>query len=386
MIELSLRCRRGGFELALAADLASSGVGVFGRSGAGKTTLLLALAGLIPSRELRLRIDDRVVVDTAAGHVPPPHRRGIGLVFQDHRLFPHRSVAGNLRYGRRAAEGDGPGFAEVVEMLGLDELLERRPADCSAGQRQRVALGRALLAQPRLLLLDEPLAHLDRELRCQILPFLRRVRARVAIPIITVSHQLEDLLTLGDDLLLIEDGRCAGHGRIDELTREATCLELLHDCGVLQRLPGRVAQRDPDGLCWVAPDGATTARIAVGDCPAPPGEAVEIVMRPADLALARGPITAEMSFSNRIAGRVAHITRGRQRCLVQIDAGYASYLLAEVTGRAVDRLALAPGDPVTVLCKAQALRARALETPRTGASSGSSPTPGGNASECPPSS
>lgn len=179
-LELVAAVRRGDFRLEVDLLLGSGVTGITGPSGSGKSTLLHALAGLLPAEHLRLVLDGEVVVDTADGIEPPAHRRAVGLVFQDHRLFPHLTVEGNLGFG------EGPGGAvdraEVIELLELGELLGRHPRDCSGGQRQRVALGRALLAGPRLLLLDEPLSSLDRGLKRQVLPFLRRVHERFGLP------------------------------------------------------------------------------------------------------------------------------------------------------------------------------------------------------------
>lgn len=359
MIELSCHLRRGGFSLDVEATLDARSTGVFGPSGSGKTSLLLALAGLLPADDLRLAVDGQVLLDAAAGPLPPAHRRRIGLVFQDHRLFPHRSVAENLVYGRRPG-ARGPSFDEVVALLDLSALLERRPRACSGGERQRVALGRALLAAPRLLLLDEPLASLDRGLKRQLLPYLRRVRDAWDLPLITVSHDLSELLGLTDGLLLMEDGRTAGTGPLTALVSDPSTLELLHDCGLVFALPGVVERREPEGLTWVTGDGPAGQLLACGNCDDPPGTPVEVLLRPEDVVLALPPLDARTSLTNRLPGRIASLTASSQRVLVTVDCGLAAPVLAEVTDRAVRDLGLRPGLEVLALYKAQATRTRSV--------------------------
>ncbi|MCH2172774.1 molybdenum ABC transporter ATP-binding protein [Myxococcota bacterium] len=361
MIEVSCRVRRGDFLLELDTRLAHRATGIFGRSGAGKTSLLHALAGLIPVDALRLVIDGEAVVDTRTGLDSPPHRRRLGMVFQDHRLFPHLSIDANLRFGM-AQQGPGPGIDEVVELLDIGNLLKRRPDQCSGGEGQRVAMGRALLSAPRMLLLDEPLASLDRGLKRQILPYLRRIRDHYDLPILMISHDLAELLALTDELLLLDRGAIAGQGPLPQLATDSDTLELLHDCGLVFALPGRVARRDPDGLAWIRPDGASERELACGDCPAEPGDRVEMVLRPEDLVLARPPVETPLSLTNRLPGRVVSVTRSSARCLVTLDCGLSAPVLAEVTERAVRDLSLTPSQPVVALCKAQAMQVRRIGT------------------------
>ena len=359
-IELDCRLRRGGFRLEVAARLDARATGIFGASGAGKSSLLAALAGLIPVESLRLFVDGERLVDTIGGLAPATHLRRVGLMFQEHRLFPHRSIEGNLRFGLRPG-GDGPDFDEVVDLLEVRPLLGRRPSACSGGERQRVALGRALLGAPRLLLLDEPLASLDRGLKRQILPYLRRVRERFGLPMLVVSHDLGDLLTLTDELLLVESGRVAGQGTIDELAARADSLELLHDQGLVFALPGRVTRTDEHGLTWVALEGPSECELACGDCRAAPDTPVEVLLRPEDVILARPPLDARLSLTNRLPGRITQITTSPERVLVTVDCGLARPVLAEVTERAIRSLGLEPGTEVIALSKAQATRTRYVQ-------------------------
>lgn len=333
------------------------GLGLFGPSGAGKSTLLKALAGLTKPEHLRLELDGEVLVDTAAGIVPPVHRRRIGIVFQEHRLFPHRSVEANLRYGARGVSAAR--WSEVVELLGIGGLLKNRPTECSGGEQARVALGRALLAEPRLLLLDEPFAALDRGLRLQLLPYLQRVVADARVPLILVSHDLGDLLAVTDSLALIDRGKLAAHGPLAELVQKPGALDLLHDCGLVFHVPGVIESRDPTGLVHVAPAGSSGVRIACGDgADLDPGTPVDVRMRPEDVILALPPAPTTLSLSNQLPGKVQHVTQGAGRTLVSIDCGLGVPILAEVTARSVERLGLTPGVQVIAMMKAQALRVR----------------------------
>ena len=215
MISLSAALERDGFALDIDVELPGSGVtALFGPSGAGKSTLIDIVAGLVRPQRGRIVVNDSVYFDSASGLDLPPERRRVGYVFQDARLFPHVYVAANLRFGeKRRAESDRiAGFEEIVELLGIGLLLKRRPATLSGGEKQRVAIGRALLSGPRLLLLDEPLASLDAARKAEILPYLQRLRARFNLPMLYVSHVWSEVALLADHVVRLEAGRVAGQG------------------------------------------------------------------------------------------------------------------------------------------------------------------------------
>lgn len=197
MFDLDIRLRRGDFARHVRVDDGSRVIALTGRSGAGKTSVLHAIAGLVRPESGRIAIGERVLFDAANGIDLPPHLRRVGYVFQDTRLFPHRDVAGNLRYGRHPARGRPRfDFDAVAELLGVAPLLSRRTANLSGGEAQRVAIGRALLSQPDILLLDEPLSMLDAARREELLPYLRRVRDEARLPIVYVSHHAADAAQL----------------------------------------------------------------------------------------------------------------------------------------------------------------------------------------------
>jgi molybdate transport system ATP-binding protein len=212
VLRLDLAVRRGDFRLEVDLTIAARVCAVAGPSGSGKTSLLEAVAGLARPERGRIELDGCLLFDSATRVDLPPERRQLGYVFQDGALFPHLSVAGNLRYGLRRRRGPGPAWEEVVEVLGLGALLERRVTSLSGGERQRVGLGRALLAAPRLLLLDEPLASLDAELKRRILPFLARCVETFGVPVLYVSHSARELLTLADEAVLLAGGSVVAAG------------------------------------------------------------------------------------------------------------------------------------------------------------------------------
>lgn len=201
MLSLDILLRRGAFERRVQLREDARVVALTGHSGAGKTSVLNAIAGLVKPVEGRIEIDRRVLFDGATGIDLPAHERHIGYVFQDARLFPHMDVRRNLVYGAARSAGDvanGLAFDDIVQLLGIGALLRRRPENLSGGEAQRVAIGRALLSRPRILLLDEPLSSLDRARREELIPYLQRVRDEIRLPMVYVSHSLDEVHRLTD--------------------------------------------------------------------------------------------------------------------------------------------------------------------------------------------
>jgi molybdate transport system ATP-binding protein len=206
MIALDITLQRGEFTLECALTTPVRALALFGHSGCGKTSTLLAIAGLLHPRRGHIAIDGRILFDGATGIDLPPARRDLGVVFQDARLFPHLCVRDNLRYGAPRAATTTT-FDAAVQLLELSALLKRKPAQLSGGQARRVAIGRALLRQPRALLLDEPLANLHREARAEVLEYLGRLQREFALTAILVSHQPDEVAALADSVARIDDGR-----------------------------------------------------------------------------------------------------------------------------------------------------------------------------------
>ncbi|KAF1689295.1 molybdenum ABC transporter ATP-binding protein [Pseudoxanthomonas koreensis] len=204
MLSLDLQLRRGAFQRHVRIEEQARVVALAGPSGAGKTSVLNAIAGLVRPQSGHIRIDDRVLYDSTRGIDVPTHRRRIGYVFQDARLFPHLDVRRNLRYGRHGGGEARFGFDAVVELLGIGHLLERRTANLSGGESQRVAIGRALLSQPAILLFDEPLSALDQARREELIPYLQRVRDEVRLPMLYVSHHPDEVRRLADSVHVLD--------------------------------------------------------------------------------------------------------------------------------------------------------------------------------------
>ena len=228
MLAVDIEKRLGDFRIAVCFRASGGATALFGPSGAGKTSIVNMIAGLVAPDRGRIALDDTVLFDSAARIDVPAHRRRIGYVFQEGRLFPHLTVAQNLDYGRwmSGAAADAKERERIVAMLDIGALLKRRPGHLSGGERQRAAFGRALLMKPRLLLLDEPLASLDRARKLEILPYLVRLREEARIPMVYVSHQAGEILRLCTQVVRIEDGRVQASGGLELLDAERR--EIVH--------------------------------------------------------------------------------------------------------------------------------------------------------------
>lgn len=361
MIELDVQLRRGEFFLKLQTTLPAISTGILGPSGCGKSSLLLALAGLVPAEQLLLRIDGETLVDTQNKRCPPAHRRNIGLVFQDHRLFPHLSIAANLRYGLDPHQKDELGFDDVVRMLEIGDLLARRPNQCSGGQRQRVALGRALLSNPRLLLLDEPLSNLDSHLKRAILPFLTRIRHETGIPLLMVSHDLGEVLSLTDELLLLHHGRMLGQGSVIELAKTPAAYKTLRQDGLWFPQSGRFLGNE-NGSSRIALDGDSDRHVYAPLLDNVHREtSVTLFLRPDDIALALpSEFRGASTLSNRLAAKITDVQTDEDHALLTLDAGTSHPFLADITPHALQTWDLHPGQDILMLFKARAPRIRLL--------------------------
>jgi molybdate transport system ATP-binding protein len=340
-----------GFTLDVDLDLPGSGVtAVFGQSGCGKTTLLRCIAGLERGAG-RLDVNGETWQDAAT--FLSTHRRPLGYVFQDARLFAHLTVAGNLDYGmRRAAGADSSRRAPIIDLLGLGSLLERLPERLSGGEQQRVAIARALLTAPRLLLLDEPLAALDHARKREILPWLERLKDELEIPVIYVSHAADEVARLADHLVVLEGGRNLAHGPLAEtLARVDLPIRLGEDAGAV--FAATVAERDAEWhLARVEFDGG---ELWVKDSGVPVGRRVRVRILARDVSIA-GSRHDDVSILNLLPATVIALA-GEDHpsaVLVQLRAG-ATTLLARLTRRSAQRLDLVPGREVWVQIKAVAL-------------------------------
>jgi molybdate transport system ATP-binding protein len=222
MLTVDIEKALGAFSLTAKFDVSGGATALFGPSGSGKTSVVHMIAGLLAPDRGRIALGDDMLFDSTARINVPAHRRRIGVVFQEWRLFPHLSVAQNLDYGRWMARlpPDETEHKRVVDLLDIGHLLSRRPGKLSGGERQRVAFGRALLMKPRLLLLDEPLASLDRQRKQEILPYLARLRDEAKVPMIYVSHQAGEIVKIASQVVRIEDGEVRAAGGLELLDAE----------------------------------------------------------------------------------------------------------------------------------------------------------------------
>jgi molybdate transport system ATP-binding protein len=358
-LEVDIGHRLGAFTLEARFGAESGLTALFGRSGTGKTSIINAIAGLLRPERGRVALGGEVLFDAQAGIFVPPHRRRIGYVFQEARLFPHLTVRQNLLYGRWFSRGstrrgtlDG-----VVAMLGVERLLDRRPGELSGGEKQRVAIGRALLAEPRLLLMDEPLASLDAHRKSEILPYIEKLRDEARIPIVYVSHSVPEVARLATTLVLISDGRIEAVGPVAEIMGRLDLQPMTGRFEAGAILSTRVAAHD-------RADGLTRLRCAVGDIRVPHldlpvGAAVRLRIRARDVLIA---VTRPggLSALNVLPGHIAELAPGGGALVdVRIDlAGDA--LLARVTRRAAADLGLVAGKPVFAIIKTVALDRRSL--------------------------
>jgi molybdate transport system ATP-binding protein len=360
MLDVAIRKTLGTFRLDVAFRTNSHGVtALFGRSGTGKTSVIAAIAGLVRPDEGRIVSDGEVLYDSAAGIDVPVERRRIGYIFQDARLFPHLSVRENLRYGlKRAPEGDRRiPFDAVVDLLGVGHLLDRRPRRLSGGEKQRVAIGRALLAQPRLLLMDEPLASLDAERKSEILPYVERLRDELRILIVYVSHAVEEVVRLANTIVLIDAGRVVAQGTPESLSHRLDLRPLLGRFEAGAVIDARVAAHDDARQITALALGGQTLILPRLDVR--PGLRLRVRIRSRDVILATERPTA-LSAQNVLSGWIAEIAREEgPYAEVKVDLG-AGAILARITQDSVNRLALAPGKAVYAVIKSVAIDGHAV--------------------------
>lgn len=363
MLRVSLLKRRNGFTLTARFTAPTPGVtALFGASGSGKTTLIDMLAGLLHPDEGEVELAGTVLTDTRRGVAVPAERRRIGYVFQDARLFPHLTVAGNLRYGERRARAAPHDirFDEVLALLALEGLLLRRPHQLSGGERQRVALGRALLAQPQLLLLDEPLASLDVARREEVLPYLESLRDRLSIPMVYVSHQFDEVLRLATHIVLLGAGSVVASGPVNEISLRPELRGIVGPDLVGSVLDGLVVSVEPSGGTADLAIGNGTLRVTLAD--AVPGQRVRVQLLARDIILATQPIQG-LSVRNALLGTVTEISPEEPAAvLVRVDVGGA-VVLARITESARQALRLRTGDAVWALAKAVSTRGHAFHAP-----------------------
>ncbi len=353
MLDLDVQHEQGDFTLEARFQAGQGLTALFGPSGSGKTTIINMVAGLVRPQKGHIRFGDTVFSDAEAGVFLAPHRRRIGYVFQEDRLFPHLTVRQNLAYAARfipeARAGRDAELHRIADLLGITPHLERRPQALSGGEKQRVALGRALMAKPHLLLMDEPLSALDQGIKADILPDLERIRDVEGIPILYVSHSVEEIARLATRVISLDRGR------------------------ILERAPGSAPVLAESGMAGsfieatvtehLREDELTLAQSAAGTLflrkvPVPPGTVLRIHVPAADIILATGD-PAGLSTLNRLSGTVETIADLGSAMDVTVDCSGLK-LLARITRLSARGLALEPGKRVHVLFKALAIAPESL--------------------------
>jgi len=359
VLEVDIAHRLAAFELDIHFRTGRGLTALFGRSGAGKTSVVNAIAGLIRPERGRIVVDGSVLIDTERGIRAPAHRRRVGYVFQEGRLFPHLTVRQNLLFGRWFARDSAPASCldDVVDLLGIAPLLERRPGRLSGGEKQRVAIGRALLASPRLLLMDEPLAALDAGRKDEILPYLERLRDQASVPIVYVSHSVAEVTRLANTIVLISDGRVRAVGPVQEVMGRAELYPLAGRFEAGAILAVRVAAHDAR---WRLTElTGAFGKLMVPLLDAPIGTALRVRIRARDVILALTPPIG-ISALNVLAGRVEALVPIEEGALeVELRLG-GERLLARVTRRSGEALGLVPGRQVFAVIKTVAIDRRSL--------------------------
>ena len=358
-LAIDIRHRLGTFLLDAQFETGGGLVALFGRSGSGKTSIINIIAGLVRPEHGRVTIGDVVLVDMARGIFVPRHQRRIGYVFQEGRLFPHLTVRQNLLYGRWFAPQaeDGEDLDRVADLLGIGSLLDRRPGRLSGGEKQRVAIGRALLAHPRLLLMDEPLASLDEARKAEILPYIERLRDQSRIPIVYVSHSIAEVARLASNVVLLSEGRVAAVGPTSEIMQRLDLFPLTGRAEAGAIVEATVERHD-DRF------GLTELRSRAGlwklpRLDAPIGGRLRLRVRARDVMIAKSAPT-DLSALNVLPGIVSGIGAHDGPIVeIRLDCS-GEALIARVTRYSVERLGLAPGAPVFALVKSVALDRRSL--------------------------
>lgn len=351
-LDVALTHRQGGFHLDVRFSAPAGITVLFGRSGAGKTTVINAVAGLLAPQAGRVVVGGVPLLDTGAGIDLPVHRRRVGYVFQDGRLFPHLTVRQNLTYGRWfAPAGRAAPLGHITELLGIGALLDRVPSSLSGGEKQRVAIGRALLCAPRLLLMDEPLAALDEARKAEILPYLERLRDETRIPILYVSHSVSEVARLATTVVAIDAGRVVRAGPAAEVLADPEAVPAI---GVRQAgaiLSATVVGHDDDGLSELQISGG---RLFLPRVDAGPGATIRLRILAQDVILATTR-PDQISALNVLAAVVTSIRQGQgPGVAVSVQCGEDT-LLARITRRSATALGLMPGSACFIVLKSVAV-------------------------------
>ena len=348
------------FTLEVDLELRGYITAIFGPSGAGKTSLLDLVAGLRLAESAFIQLDDRVLTDLPNGRVVPPCQRGVGYVPQDLALFPHLSVRQNLLFGfnEKSNRNELFTYARVVDLLEIGTLTKRKVTDLSGGEKQRVALARALLASPKLLLLDEPLASLDFELKARIIPYLARIRDEFRLPMLYVTHDRFETISLADEMVVLVGGKIVQTGSVQEVFNHPANLAVAGLLTVETVQPGRITIIVED-LAAVSV-GSSSVNALAYNLPAHTRE-VYVCIRAEDVILLKGMDRPD-SARNHLPAVVQAVNREGPLMRVELNCGFP--LTALLTKQACAEMQLKAGDPVMALVKAPDIHLIAREVAR----------------------
>ncbi len=351
MADIRLKKSLGRFHLSAEFNTAAGLTALFGPSGAGKTLLAKMLAGLITPDEGHIEIAGRTLFSSAKNINVPVHKRHIGFVFQEHRLFPHFTVRGNLTYGsgRRAGKAAPASFEKVVDILGLNALLNRKPASLSGGERQRVAIGRALLSNPKILIMDEPLSSLDDARKAEILPLIEDLKSEFNLTTLYISHSIEEITRLADSLLLLDKGEMKAVGPVGDILSRLDLIPYAggYDAGTL--IEARVTAYDP-GHHMLILETESGGKLYITGSAKEIGTTVRLRIRARDIALAKTE-PKSLSILNRFKGRlVDHCSGAEGMEELLLDVGFP--LTARITRKSFEEMKLKKDSPVWALVKA----------------------------------
>jgi molybdate transport system ATP-binding protein len=346
--------RLGGFSLDAAFTSERGVTALFGRSGSGKTSMIRIIAGLARPDQGRVLLDGEALTETAKGIFVPKHRRRFGYVFQEARLFPHLSVRANLSYGRWFAPGaaGSENFDHVVDLLGIETLLARSPSTLSGGEKQRVAIGRALLSSPRLLLMDEPLAALDEARKAEILPYLERLRDQTDIPIVYVSHAIAEVARLANQVVVMSDGKVEATGPAVDILSRPSAPSDRREAGAL--LEGTVESFDARHRLSIV--ALKSRRLHIPSAALASGRPVRIRIPSRDVMLATARPEG-LSALNILEGRIEQMSPDEDGTVeIRLDCG-GDVILSRITALSCERLDLHPGKAIFAVIKTVALEA-----------------------------
>ncbi|MFP2238015.1 molybdenum ABC transporter ATP-binding protein ModC [Pseudescherichia vulneris] len=338
MLELNFTQTLGNHCLTINESLPASGItAVFGVSGAGKTSLINAISGLTRPQQGRIVLNGRVLNDVEKKICLSPEKRRVGYVFQDARLFPHYKVRGNLRYGM--AKSMAGQFDKLVALLGIETLLDRLPGGLSGGEKQRVAIGRALLTAPELLLLDEPLASLDIPRKRELLPYLQRLAREINIPMLYVSHSLDEILHLADKVLVLEEGNVKAFGNLEDVWGSSVMHPWLPQDQQSSILKVTVLEHHPHYAMTAL--GLGDQHLWVNKLERPVQSAVRVRIQASDVSLVLQP-PVHTSIRNVLRAKVANCYDNNGQVEVELEVGGRT-LWARISPWARDDLAVKPG-------------------------------------------